>query len=90
MLQTRFKISTRTARGCKLSRPLGCWSRKSSLRKGQRHPKGPSGTHVYTYAISMQNGRSVDYLAHCTVGEVIDDLPKCSDLPQDCLGQKLS
>ena len=28
--------------------------------------------------IAPQNGRSVDYLPHCTVGEVIGDLPKCS------------
>ena len=71
-------VETKVVLESKLSKPLWCWSRKSSPRKGQRHPKGPNGTHAHT---SMQNGRSVDYLVHCTVGEVIDDLPKCADLP---------
>jgi len=70
-------VETKVVLESKLSKPLWCWSRKSSPCKGQRHPKGPNGTHAHT---SMQNGRSVDYLAHCTVGEVIDDPPKRSDL----------
>ena len=74
-------VESKEALERKLSKPLWRWFRKPSPRKAHRHPKGPNGTHAHTCAISMQNGRSVDYLAHCTVGEVIDDLPKCADLP---------